>query len=303
MKRVLRFFLISIVFNFVFSDSVLSVELKKIELDSKYGHTNKYTPLANQNDILRHFRAYTTCFDGDDDDNGDGKSDKWAIPHWVAYEIKKYQGELKKAPNRPPKWITDINLNNQSIAPKDESYHFSKKFREDHPDSPQLGYDRGHMCMKLHAWRLGENAYWNTHTVLNACPQKAKFKQGIWLDLEKKTAEWADDFNSVWIIAGPIIYNNIPSKWLGEKEKNEVLIAIPDAFFKIIVREIGGRPDVLAFIYPQAGIGYKRSGGYDHTPYLTSVDIIEVLTGLDFFPNLPENIEDEIESLIQIRLW
>ena len=125
--------------------------------------------------------------------------------------------------------------------------------------------------------------------------------QGIWKDLEDRTAEWADEYSAVWIMDGPIIFNKKPSKWLGQP--GEVPVAIPDAFFKIVVREIGGVPQVLAFIYPQEGIAYKRSGGYDHTLYLTSVDIIEVLTGLDFFPALTEGMQSEIEGVVQIRLW
>ena len=78
---------------------------------------------------------------------------------------------------------------------------------------------------------------------------------------------------------------------------------MPDAFFKILVKEVAGRPDVLAFIYPQEGMAYKRVEGYDHTPYLTSVDVIEALTGLDFFPKLAEDLEVEIERMISIRLW
>ena len=60
---------------------------------------------------------------------------------------------------------------------------------------------------------------------------------------------------------------------------------------------------MLAFIYPQEGIAYKRSGEYDHTPYLTSVDIIEALTGLDFSPGVSDEMESEIEGVVQIRLW
>ena len=60
---------------------------------------------------------------------------------------------------------------------------------------------------------------------------------------------------------------------------------------------------MLAFIYPQEGIAYKRSGEYDHTPYLTSVDIIEALTGLDFFPGVTDETESDIEGVVQIRLW
>ena len=64
--------------------------------------------------------------------------------------------------------MTEKALFEQGVAASDASYHFAKAWREAYPDSPQLGYDRGHMCMKHHAWRLGANADWNTHTLLNA---------------------------------------------------------------------------------------------------------------------------------------
>jgi endonuclease G, mitochondrial len=279
--------------------SLPAADFKSNNLDPTYDHT-KYAPNCNH-DILRQFTAYSTCFDGDDDDDGDGKSDKWAIPEWVAYEIKAYPGKLPKGPKRPSEWITDIDLYNKGIASKDNSYAFSAAHRKAHPDSPQLGYDRGHMCMKEIAWRLGADADWNTHTVLNACPQKSYLNQGIWLDLEEKTEKWADEFGAVWVITGPIVFNKKVSRWLGEE--GEVPVAIPDAFFKIVVREADGHPQVLAFIYPQEGIGYKAKGGYDQVPYLTSVDIIEALIGLDFFPTLPEKEQVEIERIIQVRLW
>ncbi|MCF8096709.1 MAG: DNA/RNA non-specific endonuclease [Desulfarculaceae bacterium] len=275
--------------------------LKPIVLDSSYNHT-KYAPKCGEGDILRQFGAYTTCFDGPDDDDGDGVPDKWAIPHWVAYEIKRYDGVLGKGPRRPGEWITDQDLFAQGIVPSDASYKFSKEFREANPDSPQLGYDRGHMCMKQHAWRLGANADWNTHTVLNAVPQKSDLNQGIWLDLEKMTAEWADRYVAVWVITGPIVYNRKPTQWLGEL--GEVPVAIPEAFFKVVIREEpDGNLKILAFIYPQGGIGYKQSGGYDHRPYLTSVDVIEALTGLDIMPVIQDDEQNRIESVVQIRLW
>ena len=281
---------------------VYAANLKPIVLHPDYNHT-KYAPKPTNNDIVRHFRAYTTCFDGDDDDDGDGTPDKWAIPHWVAYEIKQFPGTLSKGPKRPSPWITDIDLYNKGIAPKDASYHFSKTWKEAHPDSPQLGYHRGHLCMKHHAWRLGADADWNTHTVLNACPQRSKLNGGIWCGLENRTAKWADKYGSAWIITGPIVYNNKPSKWLGQH--GEVPVAIPDAFFKIVIRELNDQLHVLAFLYPQEGIGYNKGCkyDYDHTAYLTSVDIIEALTGLDFFPEVSENIETKIEEVMQISLW
>lgn len=60
-----------------------AASLKPIIHNTDYNHT-KYAPKCDPDDTLKHFRAYTTCFDGDYDDNSDGTPDKWAIQHWVA---------------------------------------------------------------------------------------------------------------------------------------------------------------------------------------------------------------------------
>ncbi len=274
-----------------------AAKFKPIELHPSYNH-DKYG--TQPRDIFMEFRAYITSFDSEDDDNADGKPDKWGIPHWVAYEIKKFEGTLGKGPDRPSSWITDKELAKKKIAPKDGTYKYSRAFRSNHPN----WYDRGHLCMKQHAWRLGPNADWNTHTVLNAIPQRHNFNAGIWLDMEGKTAAWADEFGAVWIIAGPIFNNFKPRKWLGEKLKGEMLIGIPDAVFKIVIKDSGNpnRPDVLAFIYPQKGPHHKKKP-FNHEDYLTNVDRIEDLTNLNFFTPLSDTDQAAIEGVTQTGLW
>lgn len=283
--------------------SALGAELKPIVLDPSYEHDKFVT---QPQDIVLKFRAYTVSFDSADDDDGDELADVWAIPHWVAYEIKPMDNPPKKGPKRP-EWMTIPELRKVGIAPDDDSYHFSTEWRETHPDSKFLGYDRGHMCQKLHAFRLGADADWNTHVTVNACPQRAELNQGIWLDLEDKTAAWADHSGkSVYIICGPIIYGRKPLNWLGQRENDEVMVAIPDAFFKIVVRQgEGGKVEVLAFNYPQRGVGYKvkKPETYNHIPYLTNVDAIEHFTGLDFLTALPDEVEAEVEERTATELW
>jgi endonuclease G len=135
-------------------------------------------------------------------------------------------------------------------------------------------------------------------------PQREHFNSGIWLDLEKKTAAWADTYGAVWIIAGPIFKNKKPSRWLGEN--GELKIAIPDALFKIVIKESddNNRPDVLAFVYPQECEDCKsQKGPFDHRKYLTSVKNIEAQTGLNFFTTLPDADQQAIESVKAKQLW
>lgn len=226
-----------------------ATDYKPIILDPSYNHDRYET---KPSDILKHFRAYTASFDGADDNDGNGTPDNWGVPEWVAYEMRKKPVGLGKAPKRPSPWITDGELHEAEIAPDDDSYKNS-------------GYSRGHLCMKSHAWRLGKNADWNTHTVINACPQLQCMNAGVWLGLEYKTGDWADKYGAVWIVAGPIFYNKTPSKWTGDP--GEVKVAVPDAFFKIVVKEgSGGKPDVLAFLIPMEGEGNYCSTDHDRVP-------------------------------------
>ena len=158
--------------------------------------------------------------------------------------------------------------------------------------------------MKEHAWRLGANADWNTHTVLNAVPQRGSFNSGIWLALEDRTADWANDHGAVWIVTGPIIAGKKPGSFLGESKKREMLIAIPDALFKIVIRETRDpkRPDVLAFRFPQQHVKYSQRP-FDLSFFLVSVDEVEKATGLDFLTAVPDDIEEEIESSQSTKLW
>ena len=158
------------------------------------------------------------------------------------------------------------------------------------------------MCMKLHAWRLGPNADWNTHTVLNVCPQQQKMNAGVWLGLENKTAKWADRFGAIWIVCGPVCYHGTPMRMIGDT--GEMKIAVPHAFFKIVIKEkSGGGFDVLAFLIPQEGIGNYSSTNHDLRPYVTSIDTIEAITGLDFLTDLEDGIEQELEKVVHFELW
>jgi endonuclease G len=179
---------------------------KPIKLDGRYNHDRWET---RPNDIIQKFQAFIVSFDSDDDDDGDGTRDRWAIPQWVAYEVKRFPGKLGPGPDRPA-WFTDAALFKKRIAPNDDSYAYPKALKSKFP------YDRGHLCAKYTAFRMGADADWNTHTVLNACPQRETMNRGIWEDLERKVDAWADKYGAVWVICGPIINGRKPKKFLGQ---------------------------------------------------------------------------------------
>lgn len=250
---------------------LIVAQYRPIVLKPIYRHDRWHT---KPRDNMKDFSAYTVSFDGEDNDYALG------VPEWVAYEIKPFKAKRQRLVS-PKLWISEPGF------PTDASYRNSR-------------FSRGQMCPNFIAGRLGANAYWNTHTIRNACPQFPAFGRGIWLDLEKFTAQWADKSGqSVWVICGPVFMQMARLSWIGERKD----VAVPDAFYKIIVREIKGQLDVLAFWYPHLEKKYSQKGPYHHAKYLVSVNYIELLTGLDFFADLDDKSEERIESRKPTRLW
>ena len=271
----------------------------------------KHEKFAPEADILKVFHGFAVSFDSKDDDDGQPGADLLRLPHWVAQELRRWEPPaanqaddeawcLDTLKSRPT-WFTDADLFASGVAPNDDSYRNS-------------GFDRGHMAMKLLVERLGQDAAFNTHTVLNAIPQRPKFNQGIWQNLEYLTGAWAQTYGTVWVIQGPVFYMGKVLAWIGDEDERK--IAVPDAAFKIIIRDkteeeknkaaSRGKeaPEILAFLYPQLGPGYfGPSKDYRHERFLTTVDEIEELTGLDFKPSTDATIEKRVENRRATALW
>jgi len=285
-------------------------------------HDNdRYTP--NQKEIVKRFGAYVSSFDGNDDDDGDGKSDLLAVPQWVSYELKGLQpnaaGEFKEPDisiNRPNDWYKAPGLsflwtNRAGVTKKriDNSY-----------DSIGCIWNRGHLAMADHTQRISWQASCNTYFFWNAVPQAADMNQGPWRHLEDYTAAAANKLKRLWIMAGPVFEQGKPVGFIGEKAKGEIPVAVPHALFKVIVRDIGGgKVDALAFLFPQPYVegadgqprptatwvncnkAKSQNHTYDHKPRLVTVAKVEALTGLTFFPGAVNR--EEARSRQPAKLW
>ena len=252
-------------------------DLRPIILDRSYEHDRWDIQPKDQ---LFQFAAYTVSFDGNDDDNEDGERDFWGIPHWVSYEIKRLETD-HPLENRPG-WKSDRDLYEAGIAPKDNTYAVSgvRSLEEVKTD---YRFVRGHMCPKDTAERISADAAYNTHTVLNAVPQLQWQNNGIWKKLEFLSNEWADKYKRIWVVTGPVFFNKTPALWLGQDDEKKA--AVPDALFKIIIREDTFSLETLSFLIPN--ILPKTED--KPVSYLTDYKRIEKLTGLEFFPFIDDS--------------
>jgi endonuclease G, mitochondrial len=205
-----------------------------------------------------------------------GYSESRKCPLWAAYFL-------------------DINLNMEyGKRPSRFKTDDRTQSRISHNDYTHSGYDRGHMAPNYGIGKTaGRQAQLETFYMSNICPQVPAHNQQIWRKLEELTADtYSAQYGRVWVITGPVFDSNIEALQSGVK--------IPDAFYKIIIRPMphDNAPRVRAFLIPQ-----DCDTRADLSGYLTSVDRIELLTGIDFMHHLPDIIENEVESAAADNLW
>ena len=73
-------------------------------------------------------------------------------------------------------------------------------------------------------------------------------------------------------------------------------VVVPEAFFKVILC-MGAEPKAIGFVVRNDG-GKKKID-----QFINTVDDVERITGHDFFPALPDNIEDAVEAETDINEW
>ncbi len=190
--------------------------------------------------------------------------------NWVAWHLTKAH-TYGKVERMPRAFHDDDDVPN--------STHFY-----DYNKSKQ--YDRGHLCPAGdNKW--DKDAMYETFLMSNVCPQYHELNSGVWNDIEIKCRDWARQEGDVYIVAGPIFY---PHKRNRERIGGSK-IPVPDAFFKVVVSNK----------HKGKGIGFmceNRHGSYDLNDYSMTIDEIERIAGIDFFPALPDEMEEQIESKI-----
>mgnify|MGYP005751061737 CR=1 FL=1 len=150
-------------------------------------------------------------------------------------------------------------------------------------------FDRGHMCPAGdNKW--SERAMHESFLFTNICPQNPNLNRGDWNEMENQCRKWAKEYGDVYIVCGPILYKG-KHKTIG---KNKVVV--PEAFFKVVLC-MNGMPKAIGFIYK------NEAGNRPKGDYVNSVDEVERITGIDFFPSLPDKTEQEVEKEANAADW
>lgn len=151
------------------------------------------------------------------------------------------------------------------------------------------GWSRGHMCPAGdNKW--DERAMYESFSLVNVCPQNASLNSGLWNSIEIDCRRWANRFGDIFIVCGPVLYN-MEHETIGVNK-----MVVPEAFFKVILCT-QGEPKAIGFVVK------NNAGNRKKDQYVNTVDDVERITGYDFFPSLPDSIEDKVEAYSNIEDW
>lgn len=195
------------------------------------------------------------------------------LPNWVAWHLtaERTEGSAKRS---------GVDFAEDTEVPEPRATDW---------DYYNSGYDRGHMCPAAdNKW--SKKAMEESFLFTNMCPQNGNLNRGDWNEMEMACRKWAKKYGDLYIICGPILYKG-KHKTIG---KNKVVV--PEAFFKVVLRT-GDDPQAIGFIYK------NTSGNRPKDSYVNTVDEVERITGIDFFPSLPDDVEKNVEATADIANW
>jgi endonuclease G len=208
-----------------------------------------------------------------------GYSDIRGNPLWVEYALTPVDESIPSLP-RPTRFKTDSRAIN----------------RVKHDDYTKSGYDRGHNAPNYAMSHLyGKEGQLDSFLMTNISPQTPKLNRQFWQRLEAAEAKYFTKLaDKVWVVTGPVFTGST------ERLSSSWRVEIPDAFYKIYITE--AKPNqlskVLAFLVPQT-----VKGNEPLAQFVTSIDNIEAQTGLDFFSDLDDSIENKLEASIEPQAW
>jgi DNA/RNA endonuclease G (NUC1) len=238
-------------------------------------------PAGATREIMLHQKDYLIWYDGD-----------LRVPLWVAYRLTKE--DLATPRTRLECFRKDPRLADQAAGTCD--------------DYDEPNFDRGHLAPNADFVR-SESSMLNTYMFSNMTPQFGNFNRGVWEKLEADTRTWTKLAGTVFAISGAVFDKNRDGRRDADRDADRVKplkrVAIPTQFYKILVRlKPDGSPESLAILLTHAKT--KQDAAKKETTLtqgITTIRMIERITGIDFFPELPHDQQESFEKAKAHALW
>ncbi len=235
----------------------------EVTLESAGRIENLEIPLGFNDEIIVSHTGYTLSY-----------AEEYEVPYWVAYSLTRDEVITQTAERKD-------NFRADSLIPTGSAAL---------ADYRKSGYDRGHMAPAAD-FRWSEEAMSDTFYLSNMCPQVHAFNAGIWSDLESAVRSIAYEDEEIYVVTGPVLTDG-PYETIGENN-----VAVPKYFYKVILDYTEPVIKAIGFIMPNENSSEPLSY------FALSVDEVEEITQIDFFPALPDDIEEVVEAQCDPSLW
>ncbi|MBQ8501256.1 MAG: DNA/RNA non-specific endonuclease [Bacteroides sp.] len=181
------------------------------------------------------------------------------------------------------------------------------------------GFDRGHICAsedRVYSVTANKQTFYYS----NISPQFNSFNGGYWAAFEYRVRRWARySFDKLYVTKGGSLNNLLINYTGNNKGQDGILpttdekgltihgVACPKYYYMAILAEKDGNYQALGF-----WIEHRDDYGYDYNDavpsdvlqnHVISIDQLEQNTGIDFFCNLPDEIEDDVEAGYTLSDW
>jgi endonuclease G len=207
-----------------------------------------------------------------------GHCDRFKVPLWVCAYWNRDLQQLSAA----------LSEQERDFRPDPELPPYARGAAE--YARPELKLDRGHMSRQVDNEAFGVDNVSTGNRMSNIVPQPSRLNRGLWAQLENRhhALVASGPIAEIWIVCGSVFPEMKPKLLVAND------VGVPAAVYKIVAwREEGRNLRAAAFLFPQ--------DEQDRTleQCRTSIDQIEVLTGLNFFSDLAIEDEHEVEGVIR----
>ncbi|CCZ47682.1 dNA/RNA non-specific endonuclease [Bacteroides sp. CAG:661] len=182
------------------------------------------------------------------------------------------------------------------------------------------GFDKGHLCAsedRVYSKEANEQTFYYS----NMSPQMSSFNGGFWASFEILVQKWARSggYTKLYVTKGGTV-DQLLVNFTGTRKGNDGVLpqtdangftkkglACPKYYYMAILAEKGNEYHAIGF-----WMEHRDDYGYEYDnfapsdvmkTYALSIDDLEKNTGLDFFCNLPDDVENSVESTWNEADW
>ena len=198
---------------------------------------------------------------------------------WTCYQM--HNGLPDNGVGRNEAWATDPNI--------------PYRYQTDKSDYSGSGFSRGHMCPSADRQTTVEQNR-QTFYYSNMQPQYQNHNGVLWDQMEVKVRSWdtASFRDTLYVVkAGTIRDDQILTHTSSG-------MPVPQYFYMAVLCVKNNQYKAVAFWTVHENVARKNQNLGD---YAISIDELEEKTGIDFFCNLPDDIEEQVESTLTLSAW